>query len=133
MAGSKKISIEQRLRRFPPIVCRLLAREGGRHSRLLTDKEISERSKLSEPRVIGLSHLLTWNDVPCGQMLDFTRGCGVLIDDRDSMHKHWRHIRGRGAFIYLKKEPDYETRWKPMYQTYVNYLRNLKNAPSQNQ
>ena len=130
MPGSRKLSIEQRLLRFPPIICRLLARKGsGRGLVLLHDSEIAERSGLSVAQVQGLSHLLTWDDVICRHMLNFSKGCGIDLSDRDSLAKHWRYIKSRRAFLYLRAQPDYETRWKPMYAAYVNYLRSLRDEP----
>jgi hypothetical protein len=129
MSGSKKLSIEQRLRRFPPIVCRLLAREGrGSRPVVLSDATIAERSGLTVAQVQGLSHLLTWDDVSCAMMVAFSSGCGVNLSERDSMHKHWCYVKGKRAFTFLKKEPDYETRWKPMYASYVGYLRSKHDA-----
>lgn len=129
MPGSRKLTIEQRLRRFPPIVCRLLAREGrGSRPVVLSDEDIAERSGLTLAQVQGLSHLLTWDDVSCQQMLAFSKGCGVDLSDRYTVHKHWCYIKGKRAFTFLKSEPDYETRWKPMYASYVNYLRTLHHA-----
>lgn len=118
------LPIEQRLRRFPPVVCRLLAREGrGGHPRFLSDEEIAEQSGLTVAQVNGLSHLLTWDDVPCSQMLAFSAACGIHFSDRRSMMKHGKYIQNCRAFTYLRRQPDYETRWKPMYVSYINHLK----------
>jgi len=123
------LTIEQRLRRFPPIVCRLLAREGrGRTPTLLSDQQIADNSGLSVAQVKGLSHLLAWDDVTCAQMLAFSSGCGIDLSSRDSLDTHWKYIKRRRAFTYLRAQPDYHTRWKPMYATYLDHLRSLKDA-----
>ena len=95
---------------------------------MLSDHTIAERSGLTVAQVQGLSHLLTWDDVSCSMMLAFSEGCGVNLSDRNSMHKHWCYVKGKRAFTFLRQEDDYDTRWKPMYASYVSYLRSLHDA-----
>ena len=64
------------LDRMPPRVCRLVARD-GRAMRGLTNRQVAERSGLTVLRVMHLSVLHTWKDVPIGEIDAFRRGCGI--------------------------------------------------------
>lgn len=39
------------------------------------------------------------------------------------MNKHWKYIQHCRSFNYLRKHSEYESRWKPMYAAYVEYLK----------
>ena len=125
------IPIHTRFKRFPPIVCRLLARKNisSRSSNALEpmpDEEIAKRAGMSVAEVRSLSWQTSWDSVPCGIMLRFSESCGVDFSSRDSMNKHSRYIRNRHRFVYLKRHPQYNTLWKPMITTYTDYLRSLR-------
>lgn len=121
------IPIETRLKRFPPIVCRLLARKGkgaaGRGLKPMTDEDIAANSGLTVAEVRSISWNTSWDKLDCRTMLAFSKACGINISSRESMHKHSRYIRNRHRFLYLKRDPQYETLWKPMIATYTDYLR----------
>lgn len=132
------ISFETRLRRFPPIVCRLLARSG--HSsgqRLMGDQEIADTTAtlarqspdyvaLSVAEVRSLMWNTSWNKLTVSHALTFTLACGVDLSSRESVHKHSRYIRAQHRFCYLKRDLQYETIWKQLYTTYVDYLRSSR-------
>lgn len=120
--------IEKRLRQFPPLVVRLLARHPGRRGsqqRVMTDAEIARRSKgkLAEAHVACLSRATSWDDIPVGQMIAFTKACGVDFDSRRAMMVHTKYLRRNikqnlgPAFAYLRKDDQWESRWKPMILT----------------
>lgn len=123
------INIQTRLLRFPPIVCRLLARKGrgarGKGLSPMSDQEIANRSGLSVAEVRSISWQTTWDNLPCAQMLSFSNACGIDLSCRNSIHKHSRYIKSQHRFIYLKRDAEYDTRWKPMIATYTDYLRSL--------
>lgn len=69
------------LLRFPPRVVRLLARVGSnRNVRMLTNREIAQRSGLTERRVRTISSKVSWLSVNVGDMLAYMRGCGFDPD-----------------------------------------------------
>jgi transcriptional regulator with XRE-family HTH domain len=72
------IPLLQRMNRFPPFQCRLVARIGkGRTVRPLTNQDIAERSGLSVATVSNLSRLKLWDTVPVATAMAFAEACGV--------------------------------------------------------
>jgi hypothetical protein len=114
----KPLTIQERLDRFPPVACRILARapkpSGG--VRALTDAEIAAGSgRLSVKDVARLSRLTAWDTVPIADAFAFLKGCGVQIDDRDWMRKNVAYLQElRGAPRYLKQSDEWETLYKPL-------------------
>lgn len=120
------LKIEERLDRFPPLVCRLLAREGesNRHIKPLTDDQIAERSGLSISRVKALSWLVDWKGVEVYEMLAFSKGCGVDLSDRSKLAKHLQYVRSKRnrTWQYLKKHHEWDSRWSQMITLYQEHL-----------
>lgn len=86
----------ERFDRIPPWLCRLLARTHHGH-RLMTEREICERSGLNRERVVQISRLRTWRTVPLGVIEQFSGACGVnLLTPKE----HLRFLRRRRR-IYL--------------------------------
>lgn len=115
----KPLTITERLERFPPLVCRLLARrhERGRGIMPLATGEIARRSGLSVTTVASLAQLLSWDTVPAPQALAFAKGCGIDLDDRDSLRHHSAYMkRLKGAPRYLVRSPDWATVYAPLIQ-----------------
>lgn len=113
---------------FPPIVCRLLARHdklNAKAQRALTDEEISERSGLRLDQVRGISMLYDWEHIPTDVMHRFSRACGVDFRDKEAIRKHIHYVR-RVKWLtgshFLKRDPAWLTRWKPMIEDYIRHI-----------
>lgn len=65
----------QRLDRFPPCLCRVIARDG--RGRPLTSHEIAERGGISRTQVDRISRLTTWATVPIGTADAYLSGCRI--------------------------------------------------------
>jgi hypothetical protein len=117
-----KLTLSQKLERFPPLACRLLARRrlhsGSRRKLLpLTDAEIAARAGLTPWQVRAISCETRWNDIPVAQMVSFLRGCGIDLENRRSLWHHWRYLKSM-RFEYLKSAPDYEDYFLPLAESY---------------
>jgi hypothetical protein len=112
------LSLEQRLSRFTPITCRILARRvtpsGGVIA--LTNEEIAAGSGLSVPEVVKISRLSSWDGVAVGVMLRFTKGCGIDLSSRDNLKNHEAMKRRSYDDIprYLRSAPHWEHQIKPL-------------------
>lgn len=114
------ISFYNRVSRFPPILCRLLARHSN--GPVLTDEEIAARSGLEPHQVFIIGNSMTWRGIDVFTLKSFTEGCGVDFTSRLCMKRIENYLQGRTAngrrrppaFEYLKRSPDWETRFKPM-------------------
>lgn len=71
-----------RLNQFPPYVVRLAALKGrGRGARWKSLRDIARDSGLSTERVSQISFLTHWGTIPAQTIVQFTKGCGVQIDN----------------------------------------------------
>lgn len=129
------LPFEEKLRRFPPVVCRCLARVGSGHStRLMSDEEISQVSGLSLSEVMSLGCKTSWDNVPVESFVRFTKGCGIDIDSRDSLAKHSVYLNKlKGAPKYLRKDPAWKTRWKPAIVAFYTELSSAEGSQGQQQ
>jgi len=120
------ISIEERLDRFSPLVCRLLAREGesNKSIRPLTDEAIATASGLPLDVVISMSWRCSWEGVPVDIMLRFSTACGVVMSDRKIMAKHLQYLRSpkNKKWSYLKRSSLWDSKWYPMIMLYSKHL-----------
>lgn len=105
---------------FPPIICRLLARTGGKGfaSRSLTDEEIAASSGLPVSEVKGIAWQTSWDSLTTSQMKAFTEACGIRFDDRRSMQLHMRLLAGDNPFRYARRS----TQW-PEFKDMLLVLR----------
>jgi hypothetical protein len=70
--------------RFPPILCRYLARRKNGH-KPMSVRELSEASGISKSQVANLSLKPTWSGVPIDTVVRFSLACGVdLMRPRDA-------------------------------------------------
>lgn len=117
---------------FPPVVCRLLARDPKAKAKLqrpLSDVEIADKTGLRRDQVISLSWLCTWENIPTDVMKKFTKGCGIDFEDYKTMQKHYRFVsRMAGRWLtgkhYLRRDAEWELKWKPLIENYIYYLQN---------
>lgn len=113
-----KLLLRDKADRFPPIVCRLLARHNLGHNRVqaMDDTFIQFMSRLPMGQVKHISWSLSWDEIPFGQMLAFLEGCNIDFNDRASVKRNTRLMKG-SRFLYLRKSP----LWKTQFQEMVRY------------
>ena len=112
MAANIKFS--QWSERFPPILCRLLARSRA-SGPSLSNEEICFRSKLELWNVCHISTLTSWNGVPWDQMIAFIRGCNVDFEDSVAMNRHQAYVWERKpTFRYLRRHQSWDQYYKPL-------------------
>ena len=116
--------LHTKLSRFPPLVCRLLARTGPKNKQSpLSDTVIAKCSGMTVSKVASLSWLTSWDDVTCSDMLAFSRGCGVNFSNAKVMRNHTKYMVLVTRFVYLRRHKDWHTRWSPMLEIYKEHLR----------
>lgn len=112
----------QKLAEFPPVACRLLARErtatGG--VRALTSAIIAQRSGMTVMEVNSLSWLTSWDSVPFVKIRPFMEACGIDLTNKEILRTHSSYIRRGAPFKYLKLSPDWEKVYKPLIIAYVS-------------
>lgn len=118
------LTLSQKLERFPPVACRLLARRRTRDGRFtpLLDHELADRSGLAMAKIKALSWTCSWDGVPVDEMLAFTRACGVDLENRRTLWNHWRYLRSRN-FHYLTSHPGFETLFLPLAEEYERHIK----------
>jgi hypothetical protein len=72
--------------------------------------------------VNSLSWLTSWDTVPVSQARAFSLACGVDFSSRINMREQSAYIRRSPTFKYLSKSPEWESVYKPMIQSYVEFL-----------
>lgn len=109
-------SFWQRAENFPPILCRLLARENhGGHPAPMTDEAIASRSGLTIYRVNAISNSLSWADVELHAMRQFLIACELDFCDAKQMKRLTMYMR-RGRLAYLRRSPNWTTQFEPLLQ-----------------
>ena len=132
--------LDQRVRRefwdrvevFPPVLCRLLARDKPR-GRPLAHSELADKTGLSEMEVLTLSKQVTWKGVDVFTLRAFTEACGVDFTNPQSMKRVTVYLKGHTIdgvrrpvrFDYLRRSPEWETTFRPLMQIYLQWARSL--------
>jgi hypothetical protein len=99
------------LDRFPPVLCRLLAKG---QSGPLTTAEIAEKSSLSLSMIEALSQMPNWDGVYLYTCKAFTAACGVDFDNLADMRRVRDYLRHRPTFQYLRVSPMWKNYYLPM-------------------
>lgn len=118
----------ERAKRFPPVLCRLLARR--RHGSPLTTVEIAAASGLKPFVVEALSDATDWTGVDIFVLQKFTRGCGIDFTDGHSMKRKTVYLRGKvqngrrvpPSFAYLRRSPNWSSYYQPMVRRYFESI-----------
>ena len=120
----KLLTLEKKLNRFPPCVCRMLARAGSsnRSIKLLEDEEIAKTSGLPIADVRSLTWAVSWDKVPTETMLLFSKACGVDFANGKNLAKHYRYLRLERPFNYLRKHREWDSYWSKVFQHYAEEL-----------
>jgi hypothetical protein len=111
-----RVSFEQRLDRFPPVLIRLLTVFGRRPNQYAPDDhEIARASGLSIEDVKRISYSRSWDPIPVGQMYLFMRGCGIDLEKRRTFRRlEW--MRHHGAFRHLRKSELWGTQFRELIE-----------------
>ena len=120
----RKVTLEEKLERFPPCVCRMLARTGSNNRSIgvLEDEELAERAEMSVSEVRSLSWLTSWDKVTNADFKSFTKACGVDFSSRESLAKHYKYTQLKRPFGYLRSHPEWDSWWSKMFHMYSTYL-----------
>ena len=110
------LTIRDKAERFPPIVCRLLARRRVRHDYVeaMTDDEIARSSGLGMAAVKRLSWTHSWDEIPLAEMLAFTKACGISFDCRRSIQRNTRFLVN-GEWSHITRSPVLTTFYAPLF------------------
>lgn len=111
------LTLREKLSRFPPIACRLLARRKTRSHGVhaMTDEELSTISGLPMARIKAISWSVTWDDIPCSEMLAFTKACGIDFESRRCLWRHQLYVKS-GAFLHLRRSPLWASQFVPLIE-----------------
>lgn len=78
--------------KFPPCLCRFLARKAHGHQPLSV-RELAQLSGLSKSTVAELSLKRSWTGVPIDTVVRFSRACGVNLVAPREARKYLRRAR----------------------------------------
>jgi hypothetical protein len=107
-----KMTFWERADKLPPILVRLLARQGGRP---MSMSGIAQASGLEMHTVDALSWSLDWNTVPLGTMRRFLTGCGVDFAKFSEWKRAVNYLESPGCnFRYLRRHKDWKSTYEPM-------------------
>lgn len=106
--------------RFPPVLCRLLAKKV--HGPVLTDTEIADRAKMTIGEVVSLSQLTSWDSCDLSTIRRFTVACGLDFCSRSKMKRVDSYIRSNPTWKYLKKSGQWTLKFRPLLEIYNRSL-----------
>lgn len=113
------LTLSEKLTRFPPVLCRLLARHGS-PVRALTTAELAARCQMSEPEVQFIAQQTTWDGLSVSQLRRFSKGCGCDFDSRAALRAKSDHMRKvKGIPAYLRHSPEWHSTLEPLFQLYI--------------
>lgn len=109
-----------RVRRFSPILCRLLARH--RYGKPLTTNEITMRCfLLSSWQVEQLSQATSWEGVSLDHFREFTQATGVDPSDAQAMRRIEDYLASKPKFSFLKRDHNlWKQYYRPLMQRWLN-------------
>ena len=114
------MTIWNKLGRFPPVLVRLLAKDGRR---ALSDREIVAASggRLTIADVKRLSLLGSWDDVSVRHLRAFLVACNVDLTERVRWRNSNRYIKG-AKFDHLRRHEDWP-QFREILAAYAETLR----------
>tara|TARA_R110000824_G_C14820770_1_gene636696 strand:- start:150 stop:512 length:363 start_codon:yes stop_codon:yes gene_type:complete len=106
------------LDKFSPALVRLLARrKTGKSKRAivaLSNQEIAIASSEPVNRIITISMMTNWEEVPVGTARRFCDACGFDPFSSADRNRASAYLRSGPTFKYLKKHPHWDTFFKPL-------------------
>ncbi len=120
----KRLTFQQRLDRFPPILIRLLVTRGGKHDRTLptaqprwvpTDRELADSCGLTMAEFKFVSYSTRWDGPVMAYLARYLRGCDVDLESRRCfLRLQW--MRDHGTFTHLRASPLYDFQFAEMLE-----------------
>lgn len=112
-------SFFDRMDRFPPILCRLLARVP--RGRALTSVEIADKSGLSVMQVNSIATQTDWRGIDIPTARAFMAGCNTDLSKRSHCVRLDMYLRSnvkdpRRRFQFLRKSGEWESYYLPLMQ-----------------
>lgn len=107
--------------RFPPILCRMLARR--KNGPPLSDDEIATRSGLTALEIRLLSLQTSWDTINLGDMRRFLCGCGMDFHDAAAMARAKDYLRKKPTWKYLRISGRWTSLYEPMLKSFAQSLR----------
>lgn len=117
-----------RAEHFPPILCRLLARErryggplstlqiaagSGMHGQPLAG-EVRRFGRLSPAEVESITQCTSWEGVKFADMQAFLRGCGIDFCDSKGMRRLEDYLRKTPSFHHLTSSSEWDAYYHPL-------------------
>lgn len=114
------MTIWKKLQNFPPVLVRLLAKDGRN---AMTDRQIVEASDgaLTLADVKRLSLLDSWEEVNVRHLREFTTACRVDLSDRNEWRNACRYMK-RPKFEHLRTHQE----WPYFRELLAVYAETLK-------
>ena len=116
-------------RQFPPVLCRLLAKEPGRGGRATASAVIALRTGLPLPQVEALSRATSWDGVTVDVMRVFLQACHCdFCSPKDTQRVcqylyAWNSSKNRGpCWTYLRQSGQWKTYYEPLVMVYLKHL-----------
>lgn len=122
----------ERIDRYPPVLCRLLARVPK--GKPLTTEQIAERSGLSPVQVEAISRQTDWRGIDLPTARSFMLGCNTDLSDRKHCRRIWMYLKSQPRvpsrrFSYLRRSSNWKTYYLPLLEVFVNHLTHGRQAP----
>lgn len=111
------------LRKYPPVLCRLLAKD---RDGALTDEDISAISGLSLSDVYSISNQVSWNGIAIDKAERYLKGCMLDLARADHRRRAYDYLRKKGTFAYVSKSPVYRDQLLPRALILKRYRESLE-------
>jgi hypothetical protein len=121
MSGFYKIA-----ERYPPVLVRLLARNGGK---AMTNEEIADSIEFTAYRIQLISEQRDWSNLSFNECKLFTAACNLDFTSRKDINRiecYLRKNNGRPSFKYLTSSPGWKTYYFPLL---INWRKSLTTIP----
>ena len=115
----------ERLDRYPPILCRLLARHP--RGKAFSSVEIADRSGLSVMQVIAISNQTDWSGVDLPTARRFMLGCSTDLSNRSHCIRMHMYLRLQAKdpskrFMFLRKSGEWDSYYLPLLRRFYEHV-----------
>lgn len=127
----KMVPFWTRLKQFPPVLCRLIARVEVQPNvyRPKTTHEIARDGGIPVRDVLVLAQSPTWDGTPIETLHGYMIGCGFDFSDGESMEKLRLYVKSGPKFSHLKRTGQFKSYWIPLVRIYYQALRDGQAIP----